>query len=482
EYLLAGVGFAALASAFIAGWRLVGDRPAGSRHPAGDLHQDPASPTGDLHQDPAPPAGDLHQDPASPTGYLHQDPALQEGSSERPGGMSTALIKAPRGAAGAVTVPLVAAVAALLVVLPPLVRLPSWMPFSNVAPSFVPEWVHWNYSGYQGKSAWPEYHALMETMAQVGDTYGCGRAMWEYSPSENRFGTTMSLMLLPYWTSDCVDSMEGLLFESSATTPYHFINQAELSLEPSEAMVGLPYGPLDVAEGVRHLQILGVRYYMACTTAAQQQASADPALSLIATSGPWEVHGQGCVPGSPTETWKIYLVHSSSEVAPLAYQPVVGTGIPSSGTGWLHDALSWYDNPAKWDVMIAAKGPASWHRVPATEAASLIPRKRLPALKVSDVVEKTSSISFDVSRLGVPVVVRTSYFPNWHARGAEGPYRAFPNLMVVVPTSHHVVLYYGETPVNVAGLAITGISLVVVGLFLFTRLGRRQKVRAAISK
>jgi hypothetical protein len=103
-------------------------------------------------------------------------------------------------------------------------------------------------------------------------------------------------------------------------------------------------------------------------------------------------------------------------------------------------------------------------------------------LKVSDVVEKTSSISFDVSRLGVPVVVRTSYFPNWHARGAEGPYRAFPNLMVVVPTSHHVVLYYGETPVNVAGLAITGISLVVVGLFLFTRLGRRQKVRAAISK
>ena len=50
-------------------------------------------------------------------------------------------------------------------------------------------------------------------------------------------------MLLPYWTSGCIDSMEGLLFESSTTTPYHFINQAELSAGPSEPEVGLPYGP-----------------------------------------------------------------------------------------------------------------------------------------------------------------------------------------------------------------------------------------------
>ena len=56
--------------------------------------------------------------------------------------------------------------------------------------------------------------------------------MWEYDPSLNRFGTTMSLMLLPYWTNGCIDSMEGLLFESSATTPFHFINQNELSVTP----------------------------------------------------------------------------------------------------------------------------------------------------------------------------------------------------------------------------------------------------------
>ena len=69
--------------------------------------------------------------------------------------------------------------------------------------------------------------------------------MWQYDPSLNRFGTTEALMLLPYWSDGCIGSMEGLLFESSATTPYHFFNQAELSVSPSDPMVGLAYSALE---------------------------------------------------------------------------------------------------------------------------------------------------------------------------------------------------------------------------------------------
>ena len=103
-------------------------------------------------------------------------------------------------------------------------------------------WAEWNYSGYERKPDYPEYRAVIQMMAKVGADQGCGRAMWEYDPSLNRFGTTMSLMLLPYWTNGCVDSMEGLLFESSSTTPFHFINQNELSVNPSDAVnsVGFP--------------------------------------------------------------------------------------------------------------------------------------------------------------------------------------------------------------------------------------------------
>ena len=111
--------------------------------------------------------------------------------------------------------------------------------------------------------------------------------MWEYSESENRFGTPEALMLLPYWTNGCIGSMEGLLFESSATTPYHFLNQAELSAGPSEPEVGLPYGPVNVTLGVQHLQLLGVKYFIAETPQIEQAAALDPALKLVARTGPW---------------------------------------------------------------------------------------------------------------------------------------------------------------------------------------------------
>ncbi len=50
------------------------------------------------------------------------------------------------------------------------------------------------------------------------------------------------------------------------------------------------------------------------------------------------------------------------------------------------------------------------------------------------------SISFDVDQVGVPVLVKVSYFPNWKVEGAEGPYRVAPNQMIVVPTENDVEL------------------------------------------
>src|SRR5581483_3737976 len=67
--------------------------------------------------------------------------------------------------------------------------------------SFVPDWIRWNYSGYQQKASYSEYNSLIRTMSSVGSRYGCGRAMWEYESEQNRFGTPEALMLLPYWTN-----------------------------------------------------------------------------------------------------------------------------------------------------------------------------------------------------------------------------------------------------------------------------------------
>jgi hypothetical protein len=71
--------------------------------------------------------------------------------------------------------------------------------------------------------------------------------------------------------------------------------------------------------------------------------------------------------------------------------------------------------------------------------------------------------------VGQPILVKASYFPNWKADGARGPWRIGPNLMVVVPTEEHVTLTYGYTVVDYLGWAIAIASL--AGLVLLWRWG-----------
>jgi hypothetical protein len=403
---------------------------------------------------------------------------VTRGTSWHPGDRVSRFRRPTPGAspAGAVVGPILALAAACLAVVPPLVLPASTLSSVGVTvgadqPS---AWADWNYSGYQEKPDYPEYHAVIQMMAAVGADDGCGRAMWEYDPSLNRFGTTMSLMLLPYWTNGCVDSMEGLLFESASTTPFHFINQNELSVNPSDAVVGLPYGGLNVPLGIEHLQQLGVKYFLASSTTVEQAAAADPDLVLVDSTGPWDTSYNG---QTLDTTWKVFEVKDSALVEPLADRPVVWRGVEPSQSGWLAPAVRWYDDPSRWDVVPAAGGPSTWTRIPASETRPAAVAE--PKTVVSHVAQSDSSISFHVSRVGTPVEVKVSYFPNWRSTGADGPWRVAPNLMVVVPTSHDVTLTYGSTASDKAGDLISLAALVVVvGLAVAGRRAHRARRRA----
>lgn len=351
----------------------------------------------------------------------------------------------------------------------PLYTLPSFTGLSKVSPSFIRGWAQWNYSGYTAKPAWPEYSALMHDMTYIGSKYGCGRAMWEYNSNQNDFGTPEALMLLPYWTNNCIDSMEGLFFESSATTPYHFLNQSELSASPSEAMSGLPYSGTNLTLGVKHLAELGVKYYMAFTPSLVAAADINPNLKLVYTQKALGV-GQ---PTSATmgDTWSIFLVKGSAEVAPLKYQPVSYNN--TNPRDWLKISLPAYLH-AQSDHVYVASGSSTWAKVPSGSLS--YPETKLPKNTVSNIVITNSKISFHVSKVGVPVLVKMSYFPNWQSSTVSGIYRATPNEMVVVPTNNNVVLTYGMTPANIVGTFITYLCIIILIMWpLATRFNRSRK-------
>lgn len=311
--------------------------------------------------------------------------------------------------------------------------------------NFVHGWADWNFRGYEGRPAYPEYHEFVTAMSDIGKSpvHGCGRLLWEYDRDiVGAYGTPMAPMLLPHWTDGCISSMEGLYFESSPTVPFHFLMQSELSAAPSRPMRGLPYNALNFDLGVAHLRMSGVRYYAAFSTEATAAAQASVDLQHIASAGPW----------------LIYLVADSDLVSPLSFEPAVADDVSHAGRAWTDPAAIWWNDPAAWAVPIAADGPEHWSRVsllapPNPDGAppasltrfSAAPRRALPPLQISNVDLGRDWLSFSVDRPGIPVLVKVSYFPNWSVRGAEGPYRVTPNWMVVIPTDERVELTYGAT-------------------------------------
>ena len=346
---------------------------------------------------------------------------------------------------------------------------PSFSPLQveSTPSSYVQGWANWNYEGYEGKPSYREYYEITQTMKRLGDRPGgCGRAMWEYEKELDRYGTPMALMLLPYWTDGCIGSMEGLYFEASSTTPFHFLMQSELSEACSCAQRDMPYAGFDINKGVQHMQLLGVRYYMATSDLAVQAASAHPDLTKVAESGPWAV----------------FEVANSPLVQPLTNEPQVLEDAGESQHDWLENpkdvsgrndgpAVRWYMNPELWDVALAASGPDDWERVKVDDLTTGQRRTGVPVTpaEVTDIQVGDEKIEFDVDRVGSPVLVKASYFPNWKVSGAEGPYRVAPNLMVVVPTERHVELTFGRTSVEWSAYLVT--LLGIVGLVVLARRG-----------
>jgi 6-pyruvoyl-tetrahydropterin synthase related domain len=320
---------------------------------------------------------------------------------------------------------------------------------------FTPGWARYNYEGFEVKSGWPQARELFDTLRGLPP----GRVMWEFSRDYESFGTTRTLENIPVFAGQ--DTMEGLLIESSLNAPFHFINQAETSQTQTQAVPGLNYPSFDFPTGLRHLRMFGVRYYVAYTDQAKK-AARDAKLPVVTTSG----------------KFVIYEVGDGHLVEVPSYRPVL-----LDDPDWRGNSLTWY-RTVKWlDVQLAYASKGDKEARAAFVDPGPLPVRDLPhqALRnpgpVPSRMVGDDQLEFTTDRIGEPHVVKVSYFPNWHAEGAEGPWMLSPGLMVVVPTQAHVRLVYRDTPIDLAGKALTvaGVAVLVVPLAA----GRLRRRRSA---
>ena len=280
--------------------------------------------------------------------------------------------------------------------------------------------------------------------------------MWEANSEMNKYGTPMSLMLFPFW-SEGHPSMEGLFFESSLTTPFHFLNAAEVSHRPSNPVRGLNYHSMNFDRGVRHLAVYDVAYYVSFTEEGTEAALAF-GLPVLATADPWTIFG----------------LPESDLIDVATYEPVVWAGEGD----FFEAALEWYDDVENLDVWLVEDGPAEWRRVTAVDQRF----EDLRPYDASGAVVLTTfddhEVGFTTEAVGVPHLVKVSYFPNWQVDGGEGVYRIAPSLMLVVPAEEEVTLQFANTWVENLGMALTVVS--VIGLTAYGVRRRRMSKRIPV--
>jgi hypothetical protein len=318
----------------------------------------------------------------------------------------------------------------------------------------IPGWVNWNFQGYEGKQAYGELESIMTDINALPD----GRVMWEYNKeTQERYGTPMALMLIPYW-SEGHTTMEGVFFESSLTTPFHFLLQSEMSRSPSQPVRWLRYDTFALERGIAHSALFNIDYYL-----SQTEDMTDEANRL------------GLEPLIEEEAYSIFRLPDTDPIEVARFEPTVYEGEEE----FVFMAVEWFDDLDNLDHWVVADGPEDWVRFDELDGPyDLGPALDTAGAAVSDVVIEDHKISFTTTAVGVPHLVKTSYFPNWRAAGAEGPYRATPSLMVVVPTQSEVSLQFGRTWAENLGMVLTILALGFIGWWVSRKRAMRRPVPA----
>lgn len=338
--------------------------------------------------------------------------------------------------------------------------------------NYVGAWARWNYLGYEGKATWPEYEGVMSAIGALSP----GRVHWEANNELNKYGTPMAPMLFPYWTEGTHPSMEGLYFESSVTTPFHFLNAAEMSSSPSNPIPGLAYHNRDIDRGAVHMRLFNVSYYVAYTDTAKERADRHPDFSFVEDSPPFRIYS---LPESSLVEAAVNRPWVFEEPGPRLLSSLATTFTEDTEPHFVDVALDWYEDIDLVDQWIVADGPEHWERITPDLEGATIPITTDSRVEVSDVVLEDHRVAFTTTGVGLPHLIKVSYFPNWTAYGAEGPWRATPAFMVVVPTGSEVELRFENTWVERVGAGLTVAGVIALVIWLVTGARRRTDPPAA---
>jgi hypothetical protein len=266
--------------------------------------------------------------------------------------------------------------------------------------------------------------------------------VYEHSPLHDKAGTIKAFEAIPLFSGR--PTLEGVYLQSSPSAPFITYIQSELTETPSCPFLPYRCTTFDPTRALAHLELFNVKQVVAVTDNVKAALAANPGYREEGEIGPY----------------KLFQVRQGNGryVVPLTHKP---TYVPDAD--WKRLAYEWFQKPEWLDVPLLFLRPGEpvpgatvpfrgLEEEPTKEPFSLECR-----VKEAQTYEE---IRFETECPGRPHLIKISYHPKWHVKGAERVYMASPAFMLVYPTAREVRLVFGNRWPDYVGRLATAVGII----------------------
>lgn len=316
-------------------------------------------------------------------------------------------------------------------------------------------WTEYNFRGVENLR---EGHVVAEIADRLRGTGG--RMSQDLHPGNEWLGSSRIFETMPYLCGKPM--IEGGIVNSAIGSLAAYTLQGEVSDNPAGWPLLVKPRKFDPASGLRHLEFMGVRQFVARSRKVQKAFGADAGWRLAKEfgGGKWKLFESTLGSASPVRVWNEPLTVCETE-------------------DFQGDLLEWMYVPAAVSrpVVLMDRGtpppPGAEVQVNERYVAWLAELSRQPppqagwldacSVPCEDFEQRVDgSLRFTTDHIGKPHVVAVSYFPDWRATGAERVYFLTPGYLAVYPTGREVILYHGKGAVLWTAEALTLLGVVVL--------------------
>jgi hypothetical protein len=330
-------------------------------------------------------------------------------------------------------------------------------------------WFQYNNKGYEHRPGYPDFREANQYLkTAAADPLNAPRVGYEKCELYGPYGGDRVFESLPLFSGR--QTMEGIHYASSQAARFMAFLQTAYSKDVKTPR-SYVLSRLNPKALPAYFDLYNLSQLILMTDKGREAIATSPLFEKEASFGDISIYRYRDCDGRYVDV---------PRVRPVLFQ----------GKDWPEDFFRWYKAGDHLDRLMIPEGyvkDEADRRLFPTRITSFQDLHRVAGepLDRSDLRIETRlehlRISFTTNRVGVPHLVKVSYYPNWQVKGARGVYPVSPHLMLVVPREREVVLTYGRTFWDRVGMAVSAVTLLLLGVWLlgawFPALGAPEGLR-----